>query len=202
MNLKFLGFMSLLIGLVVIGLLIFLFRLIFKDKDEPSDAPLHECNMPQYSQGYVRGVVEDIEFGDERVKVTFFPRDIRYRKLKKAIGILKPITVFYDKKLFESFAEGEYSAHRQITIGYPSDPSLIPEGLKNKITGKAMMQLITNKIEESNEIEHLRHINKNLSKIVKDNEENEQASKFREQVIKNNEDLRKLNIPPKNEDTK
>lgn len=202
MNLKFLGFMALLIGVVIIGLLIYFFRLIFKERDEPEDAPLHECNMPQYSNGHVRGITENMEFGDERVKIKFWPRDIKYIKWKKKLGLIKPITVIYDKKFFESFAEGEYSAHRQITVGYPTDSTLLPEGLKNRITGKAMMQLISEKRKESDEIDHLKKINENQNKIMKEYENNEMAMKFKEDAIKSIEDLRKLNTPPRLEENK
>jgi hypothetical protein len=202
MNLKFMGYMTVILVIIIIGLVIYLFRKIYADKEDPEDSSILENYMPQYAEGYTDGVIDTEEMGDERVKITFYPRDIDYIRLKKKLGIIKPLTIIYEKKFMEHFAKGELSGHRSKVKGYPNDINLLPEGIKNKESGKALMDFIQSKKKQEDEIEVLESRTKNMKKILDKTSGFEIVEDYAEKMSEMYEDLRKENIPPTKEPDK
>lgn len=130
--------------LVVINVMIFGYFLYrrYKAREEPENQAIFEHFMPQYSQGYTDGIIDEIKFGEKRTMITFWPRDINYiKELKKDKMEIKPITMFFDKKQVISLPY--VSGHRFKIKAFPDDPDLLPEDIKQTKYGHLLMRMIT-----------------------------------------------------------
>ena len=103
MNLTFLYWVAGLFAVItMIGVAYILYNR-FKELEEPVNETIIENYMPQYSGGHTDGVVSEMEIGEERVKIVFYPRDINYiKELNKDKRFrVRQYILFYDKRLVE-----------------------------------------------------------------------------------------------------
>ena len=132
-----------------------------RNADEPENETIIENYMPQYSNGYSEGIVKEMEFGEERVKIIFHPRDINYIRELKENNILEPITLYFNKRQIIPI---NISSHRNKIKCFPDDIDLLPEQLKETRFGKKIMEIITenNKLNDESELYNARikHVQK------------------------------------------
>jgi len=132
-----------------------------RNADEPENETIIENYMPQYANGYSEGIVKEMEFGEERVKIVFNPRDINYIRELKENNILEPITLYFNKRQIIPI---NISSHRNKIKCFPDDIDLLPEQLKETRFGKKIMEIITenNKLNDESELYNARikHVQK------------------------------------------
>ena len=134
-----------------------------RNEDEPENETMIENYMPQYSNGYSEGIVKEMEFGEERVKIVFNPRDINYiRELRDNKNVnVEPITLYFNKRQIIPI---NISSHRNKIKCFPDDIDLLPEQLKETRFGKKIMEIITenNKLNDESELYNARikHVQK------------------------------------------
>jgi len=145
-TLGFLAFMTSILVLILIGVIIFVFRMIYGDKDEPRNEELVINLLSNYTDGYGLLLIKETESNKELIHITGSPRDIDYIKLKDKEFKIKDQDLFVRKDLFIPI---DNSAHRRISIAFPDKPEQIPEKMKNTIFGKLVMEYIKEQNENS-----------------------------------------------------
>lgn len=185
---SFINVMSFTITLVICALIVFLVVQKFRRREDPEDPPFIDNYMPQFANGHAKGVIKDIDYKEERVIVSFYPRDhklIRLLKEKKKIEE-KPEVVIYDKRFFEANAEGSWSKHRTIYSGFPHREELMPEGMKNTLKGKIILDIIneqtTLKTQSQLDKMKIKSITNFASELAKDEMPRELKSSLKDYV--------------------
>lgn len=183
-------FIAILMALVVTGLVGYFLYIKFKEKDDPDNADILLNFMPQYSEGYAMGVITDKEFSEDRIGVTFYPRDVDYINATKGSNDkkLKAYTIYYRNKDFFPLA---MSGHRNIWLGLPPRPEDIPEQLKTTPIGKMLMKMISESDSTVNEVEILRKSKESDHRILLKSTGGEIAEDAIFQLAEINKDLHK-----------
>lgn len=118
--------------LILLGLIGFLFYEMFRKKDEPENKIIANCYMKEYTHGHKELVIEKIESGTNRLKLTLSPRDVNFRSNEK----LKEIPALYIKKSqLDLHARGKESDHRETADIFPPRAEEISQELKGTSKG-------------------------------------------------------------------
>lgn len=167
MNLGLVYTFSAIFLLIIFGLIIYLIREKLKDRDDPADDLIIENYMPEYANGHTDGVVDSIVMVGDRVKIKFFPRDIKYSRFaNEKLTTIKPLTVVYRKDRLVYIPEGSFSAHRNKLKAFPNELEDLPEGVKNSAYGSGIMNFITNRNETKDSVDLLKKRQVNLKRVL------------------------------------
>ena len=160
-----------LIFLVTVGAMVFIFLfVIFKKEEDPQDQTIFWHFLPQYTNGYVEGVVQKIVKGPKRTAIIFSPRDVNYLRLSK----LKIKTKIENEKIFiennklKFYPKGVWSNERNILIGFPYLPESIPNLMKEDDLGKTFMKFIEETNLKNTELDILRESNSRMEYLARD----------------------------------
>jgi len=189
MNLLFLYIIAGVMGLICLVALSFFIVMRFREREEPENQQIFENYMPQYSEGHTDGIIESIEFGEERIKIIFYPRDINYiKELNKDKSFkIKSYTIFYDKK--QVIPLPIFSGHRAKIKAFPHRIDLLPEGLIETKYGKKIIEMINDNNELKDESSLLQMRLDNLQKIAKQTFGGEIYSNYVEKTKEQMKDL-------------
>ena len=145
-------------GVIIIGLFVWLIKIIKEKDEELYDDVIFHNFMPQFANGHFEGAVLDFITGEKRTGVKFIPKDIdrlKYMKDRKKIEI-QPEIVYFENSLLKSFPKGTLSNERNILWGLPPKAELLQERLKETDMGKIMMRMIEENSASNEERDILR----------------------------------------------
>lgn len=137
----FLTIFGSILGFTAIGLLVYFIYIHYKGED-PENKPYLIHFGSQYSKGYAILIMDDLEFGENRVKIKISPRDINYIRALKDKTPIKLKTLFLDKTFF---IPAGISTHRNIYFGLPQRVSDLPSEFRKTSLGKAFENVIMDK---------------------------------------------------------
>lgn len=131
MNFTFLWIIT---GLLFVGFIVYIILNVYiknKQKQEPQDRSWVFNNMPKYSKGHNKGIVNRVIEQKNWVAVEFFPRDINYVKLlNEGIKLdVRPEVVFVPKNNLKTYSRGSSSDHTTDLEIIPISQLDIPFGL-------------------------------------------------------------------------
>jgi hypothetical protein len=200
MNLKFLGFMAILIAVVIIGLVIYIFRKIYKSKDEPTNAEIIINGFYNYTDGYGLGLVDKKEGNQTKTKLTMIPRDIDYDKLRNEDIKIERQEVIVKNNLLIPLG---FSNNRKISLALPDKAENLPQELLNHPFGLKVMEFIESQQAKTETIDIQRIREKNLMKVIRKSQDGgvEIVGDFIEERKELDKDLGKIRTeqinPPK-----
>lgn len=158
------GFM----GTIILGLFVYFIINLIKEREEPANQSWIFTYGSQYSNGHTLGRIENLEIGETRTKISFYPRDINYiKELKKDKKFkIKPEVVFFDNKQIEPIAEGSLSMYSNIIFAYPNRVEDLPLAFRKTRHGQKIAEVITenNKLTDDSELYQSRI--ENLKKVA------------------------------------
>jgi hypothetical protein len=199
---------------------IYLFYFLIKDKDKNRDISVNEDFIiifdSNLSDEGCFGLIEDIEYSDNRVKVVFSSRDKNILKEAQGIGQLntflsrknldvpiKSKVLFFDKNLL---VESGLSTNKRVYFAFPQKYDRIPENTKNTVIGNMASELINNKKISMDEKELYKKRLKSIKEIAMKQYGEELSLSLIEnanRLLKEKKDLltfdNKRGFPPSNE---
>ena len=128
--------LSLVSGLIVLSLIIWLIRLIYTIEEIEVDE-YFAINLANLKNGGAYGKVKSITTIGNRYKVTMEPRDFSLQTLKENKSI-KLITFIVEKNKIITFPKGTLSQEKHIQIFLPRHASDFPEQISNTQFGKCL----------------------------------------------------------------
>lgn len=196
MNLTFFFFVGFLILACIIGLVIYFVRLSTREQADPSNPAFLDSFMPQYSNGYSFGVIDDIQTSATTTKITFYPRDEDLIKIanSKEGQIVKPQKIYVLNKNVDFKPAGSWSSRRNRIKVFPPLIEEIPEGLREEWVIKRVSE---NEVEYKHETQY-RAIIESQSKI----QETELPHRMVERHLEDINDAKKLREPAQTPEVK
>ena len=131
---------SILGGLGIAALLIWLLLLYFRSEDEKHKAPLILNFMASYAKGRALGLEVKTEKVNNRFVIEYQPRDVTDEELLQKTK-LDNVVVVVDRNKVITLPQGTLSAYRDIKILLPPNAEDFSTELKQTLFGKVLMQL-------------------------------------------------------------
>lgn len=166
-NLGFLSFITVVIAIILIGLIIYIFRRIYGDKNEPRNEEIVINLLSNYTDGYGLLLVKKRESNKDLIHIIGLPRDIDYIQLNDKDFEVKEQDLFVRKDLFIPI---DNSAHRIISIAFPDKPEQVPEKLKNTLFGELAMKFIADRNAGKDKLDVQKIREENMLKMTKQTE--------------------------------
>jgi len=138
---------------------IYIFTIVYKEQEEPTDDTIFINFLSQYTEGYSFGSIIEVIQGTKRIGIKFIPRDLNYVKLfkmnkNKEKIIIKPQLMWIEKNKLISLPKGFLSGARHVVFGLPVNPEDFNDSFKSTEIGRVFMEMI-NKIDSNEEETHI-----------------------------------------------
>lgn len=198
-------FIGVLLALGVLGVVylgVWLFIVVFREKEEDLDANILLNFLSNRSNGRFLGrELEVTEGKNGRKLIKFEPKDILFKGKNKNKPLL-PEKVIAGKNKYVNFPRGTLSKDRNISMVLPINPSDLPENIKHTEIGVALMMMTEMKNLAETEIKILREGSMRKDAMLQkigDGEISREFMSYTEELVK---DYLRAQVNPKEERNK
>lgn len=162
--------LSIVLGIIILAAVVYFAYLYLWDKQDPQDYTLLRHYMPQYSNGYVEGIITDILYHKDRTGFVFYPTDVDQYKyhIKNINKKIEPETIWIKNVHIFSFPKGTLSKDRNIIEALAPSSQEYTNTFKQTPLGKSYMEMTEklNNLELESEV--LREASSRRARLLKD----------------------------------